>query len=184
MTEPLVRPPVVHLAPQAGADTPARALFLDRDGVINVDHGYVHAPAATDWVPGIFDLVRAANASGLLTIVVTNQAGIARGLYSEDQFIAYTQWMHAEFAARDAPLHATYYCPHHPEAGRGRYRCACPCRKPAPGLLLAASRDYGIDLPGSRLIGDKQSDIMAAEAAGIRDALLVGKDARVPIGWP
>jgi len=151
--------------------------------VINVDHGYVHTPEGTDWMPGIFDLVRDANRAGVLVIVVTNQAGIARGLYSEAQFIDYTEWVHREFASRDAHLCATYYCPHHPEAGRGEYHRVCGCRKPAPGLLLAAGHDYGIDLASSRLIGDKSSDIMAAEAAGVGDALLVGRRGAGPIDW-
>lgn len=147
---------------------PRRALFIDRDGVVNVNHGYVHRAADTDFVPGIFDLVAAARAAALAPIVVTNQAGIARGLYTEAQFLEYTRWMHGEFARRGAPLLATYYCPHHPVAGIGGYGVECPCRKPAPGMLLRAERDLALDMPGSLMIGDQDSDIDAARAAGVR----------------
>src|SRR5690606_24836828 len=120
----------------AAAPMPRKALFLDRDGVININHGYVHAPERTDWVPGIFELVADAHARGYLPIVVTNQAGIGRGHYDEAAFLAYTGWVHAQFAQRGAPLLATFWCPHHPDAGIGGYRVACNCRKPEPGMLL------------------------------------------------
>lgn len=151
-----------------------RALFLDRDGVINVNHGYVHRPVDTDWVPGIFDLCAVAHARGYALVVVTNQAGIARGLYSEDDFAAYTRWMHAEFAARGVPLLATYYCPHHPDAGIGGYRQACTCRKPEPGMIVRAADELGLDLAQSILIGDQPSDMQAAAAAGIGRRWLLG----------
>lgn len=152
-----------------------RALFLDRDGVVNVNHGYVHRPEETDWVPGIFELARAARAAGRVIVVVTNQAGIARGLYTPAQFLDYTRWIHETFASRGAPLLATYYCPHHPEAGQGRWRVECACRKPRPGMLRAAISDFSIDPAGSCLVGDKESDIQAARAAGVdRTWLLEG----------
>ncbi|WP_197017187.1 D-glycero-alpha-D-manno-heptose-1,7-bisphosphate 7-phosphatase [Pseudoxanthomonas suwonensis] len=146
---------------------PYRALFLDRDGVINVDHGYVHTPEQTEWMPGIFDLARAARAAGYVLVVVTNQAGIARGYYDEEQFRSYTLWMHARFEAEGAPLLATYYCPHHPEAGRGELKAACDCRKPRPGMLLAAARRFDIYMAGSLLLGDSETDLQAAQAAGV-----------------
>lgn len=152
------------------APMPRRALFLDRDGVVNVNHGYVHAAPETDWVPGIFELVSTANAAGYLPIVVTNQAGIARGLYDEDQFLGYTSWVHDTFRSRGAALLATYYCPHHPEAGTGAFLRTCQCRKPAPGLILAAATEFGIDLAASLLVGDQPSDLQAASAAGVGDA--------------
>lgn len=151
---------------------PKRALFLDRDGVVNVDRGYVHSADATTWVPGIFDLVRAARAAGYLPIVVTNQAGIARGYYSEDQFLEYTAWVHASFRGAEAPLLATFYCPHHPTAGIGVLLCECACRKPRPGMLLAAAEAYALDLAQSRLIGDTQGDLGAARNAGLGDCRL------------
>ena len=155
---------------------PRRALLLDRDGVVNVDHGYVHSPEHTTWVPGIFDRVREARAAGYLPIVVTNQAGIGRGHYDEATFLRYTAWVHAAFADHGAPLLATYWCPHHPEAGVGSYRVACACRKPAPGMLLAAAGAFGLDLSASILVGDKASDLAAGRAAGVRRLLQVGDD--------
>ncbi len=161
--------------PAAGAAL-GKTLLLDRDGVVNVDHGYVHTPAQTQWVPGIFALCEAAQAAGHGLLVVTNQAGIARGHYDEAQFAAYTEWLHAQFAQRGLQIAATYYCPHHPLAGQGRYRLACACRKPGPGMLLAAARDYGVDLAASTLIGDKATDMLAGQAAGVGRLLLVGDD--------
>ena len=170
MTAPAIRPPYLDPAADAllaAAPMPRRALFLDRDGVINVNHGYVHAPAQTDWVPGIFALVADAAARGYLVIVATNQAGIARGLYDEAAFLDYTAWMHREFARRGTPLLATYWCPHHPEAGQGGYRVACACRKPAPGMLLAALARFSLAPEDSFLVGDHDSDVLAAAGAGV-----------------
>lgn len=170
-----VRDPFVDPAAQvllAAAPAPRRALFLDRDGIVNVNHGYVHTPARTDWLPGIFELVVHAHARGWLPIVVTNQAGIGRGLYDEAAFLAYTAWMHRQFAERGAPLLATFWCPHHPQAGIGDYRVACACRKPAPGMLRAAIERFAIDPARSLLLGDQASDVAAAEAAGVRGLLL------------
>lgn len=146
---------------------PRKALFLDRDGIININHGYVHSPAKTDWVTGIFELCQAARDADYLLVVVTNQAGIDRGLYTEVEFEEYTRWMHERFAERGAPIVATYYCPHHPEFSGG-----CECRKPKPGMLFAAASDLEIDLSASILIGDSESDIAAAAAAGVSIAIM------------
>lgn len=163
-----------------------RALFLDRDGVINVDHGYVCSPARTEFIDGIFDLAAAANRSGYVTVVATNQAGIARGYYTEADFRTYMEWMRGEFGKHGARLDAVYYCPHHPEVGVGDYRRVCDCRKPAPGMLLDAQRDLGIDLGASLLIGDKPSDLDAGRAAGVGINLQLGSeglpDLRAAIG--
>lgn len=148
------------------------ALFLDRDGVVNVNHGYVHAPGQVAWVDGIFELAREAHEAGLLLVVATNQAGIARGYYDEATFLAFTRWMHERFREAGAPLLATYYCPHHPTAGIGDLRRDCRCRKPQPGMLLAAAEDLGIDLGLSLLVGDSASDVAAAAAAGVGRAHL------------
>jgi len=152
---------------------PHRALFLDRDGVINVNHGYVHMPEQTDWVPGIFELARAARQASYVLVVVTNQAGIARGYYDEGQFRSYTRWMHARFEVEGAPIVATYFCPHHPEAGLRELKVACECRKPRPGMILAAARRFGLSLADSALLGDAHSDIEAASAAGVSQAFLL-----------
>lgn len=143
------------------------ALFLDRDGVINVDHGYVHRVEDFEFVPGIFELVRGARELGLLPVVVTNQAGIGRGMYTEADFQALTRWMSGRFDAAGAPLAAVYHCPTHPTAGIGPYRVPSPMRKPNPGMLLAARDDLGIELARSALVGDKGSDIAAGRAAGV-----------------
>lgn len=158
------------------------ALLLDRDGVINIDHGYVHSPDRTDWVPGIFDFCRVAVSAGYRPIVVTNQAGIARGFYDEEQFARYTRWVHAEFAARGVEILATYYCPHHAQAGRGAYLIQCGCRKPAPGMLFAAAHDMGVDLAASIMIGDKTSDMWAGDAAGVGTLLLLDPSGEQPAG--
>lgn len=149
------------------AGSPRRAVFLDRDGVINLDLGYVHTAEQTRWVPGIFDFCRAARAAGFLLVIVTNQAGIARGLYEEECFLEYTRWMHEQFNAQGTPLAATYYCPHHPTAGVGAGLRDCACRKPKPGMLLAAAVALQLDLSLCILVGDTKSDLRAAADAGV-----------------
>jgi len=144
-----------------------KALFLDRDGVINVDHGYVRTPERTEFVEGIFELCRLATRRGYLVIVITNQAGIARGYYSEQDFLEYMEWMRGIFTEHGAQLDAVYYCPHHPVEGVGKYLRDCTCRKPAPGMILAAQRDLNLDLARSIFVGDSPSDERAGEAAGV-----------------
>lgn len=157
----------------AAMPAPRKALFLDRDGVINIDHGYVHKPEDTEWVPGIFDLCAKAQRAGHLLVVVTNQAGIARGYYNVEKFLTYTRWMHEQFTLMGTPLVATYYCPHHPDSGLGDLRSGCDCRKPAPGMILSAASDLQLDLPTSLLIGDNPSDIAAAQAARVGRGVLL-----------
>jgi D-glycero-D-manno-heptose 1,7-bisphosphate phosphatase len=143
------------------------ALFLDRDGVINVDYGYVHTPENFHFIEGIFELVAAANRAGYLVVVVTNQAGIGRGYYSEEQFHELTHWMRRRFAEYGGQIDALYFCPYHPEHGIGEYRRESEFRKPAPGMLLQAKRELGIDMGKSIFIGDKQSDMKAGRSAGV-----------------
>jgi D-glycero-D-manno-heptose 1,7-bisphosphate phosphatase len=157
---------------------PSPALFLDRDGVINVDHGYVHRIDDFEFIPGIFSLVRRGRELGYRIIVVTNQAGIGRGYYSEAQFLALSEWMQARFEAEGAPLDAIYHCPHHPEHGIGVFRQDSPDRKPRPGMLLRAAKEWNLDLLRSALVGDRASDIQAAVAAGIPHRFLVRSDDR------
>lgn len=151
-----------------------KALFLDRDGVINEDRHFVHTAEQCIFQPGIFELCAQAQEKGYLLIVVTNQSGIARGLFSEAQFLAFTRWMHAQFAGRGITLTQTYYCPHHPEAGQGKYRQECDCRKPKPGMILQAAREHGIDVLQSILIGDKDSDVQAGRAAKVGNIYRLG----------
>ncbi|TAM64379.1 MAG: HAD family hydrolase [Rhodanobacter sp.] len=152
----------------AAIPAPRKALFLDRDGVINVDHGYVHKPEDTEWVPGIFKLCAEAQRAGYLLVVVTNQAGIARGYYSVEEFMAYTRWVHEQFALKGTPFVATYYCPHHPEFAPG-----CECRKPSPGMISAALADFEIEAMNCAIIGDKKTDLQAGLAAGLMKNRLI-----------
>lgn len=163
-----------------------RALFLDRDGIINIDHGYVHRPEQVEFVPGIFALARLAVARGMLLVVVTNQSGIGRGLYTEADFHALMRWMGERFAQEGAPLHAVEFCPDHPRHGIGLYRRENPRRKPGPGMLLDAAAAHGIALGASMMLGDKAGDMAAALAAGIGTRILAtddaGEVARAPAG--
>jgi D-glycero-D-manno-heptose 1,7-bisphosphate phosphatase len=156
-----------------------RAAFLDRDGVINVDHGYVHRIEDFEFVPGVLESAVELVRLGFALVVVTNQAGIGRGMYSEDDFARLTRWMCARFADRGAAIAAVYHCPHHPTLAQGALRVACDCRKPAPGMVLQAARDLGIDLAASVLFGDKCDDMRAALAAGVGTRVLLGKDGRL-----
>ena len=152
------------------------ALFLDRDGVINVERNYVHRIEDFEFLEGIFDLCRAAAERNMPIVVVTNQAGIGRGYYSEAQFLTLTDWMQARFEEERAPVAAVYCCPYHPEKGVGKYRKESFDRKPNPGMLLRARDELGLDLSRSILIGDKGSDIAAAKAAGVGLTVLLGSD--------
>ena len=127
-------------------------------------------------MPGIFELVKHARYAGMAIVVVTNQAGIARGYYTEAQFIDFMDWMLEQFAKRGVPLDAMYYCPHHPTAGLGTYRVVCDCRKPRPGMLMRAAAELGLDLPRSVLVGDKLSDIQAGRAGGLARCVLLTSD--------
>lgn len=143
------------------------AVFLDRDGILNVDNGYVFRPADFNWIPGAMQAIRQIHAAGLLAVVVTNQSGIARGYFSEAEFLALQEWIDGQLAAQGERLDGVYYCPHHPEGADARYTKICDCRKPKPGLIQRAFIDLAIDRGGSFLIGDKERDVAAAQAAGI-----------------
>ena len=149
------------------------ALFLDRDGVINHEVGYLYRAEDVRWVDGIFPLARTARALGYRLVVVTNQSGIARGLYTTADFHALMGWMRSEFEREGAVLDAVYHCPYHPEHGVGEWRRDHPDRKPGPGMLLRAANDLGLDLATSVMVGDRCSDVAAANAAGLRQAFLI-----------
>jgi D-glycero-D-manno-heptose 1,7-bisphosphate phosphatase len=155
-----------------------RAAFLDRDGVINFDHGYVSRREDFAFVPGVLVGARSLCELGYSLVVVTNQSGIGRGLYSMAEFAALTDWMKTEFAAAGAPLAGVYCCPHHPSDAFGEYRRACDCRKPAPGMLFAAARELDIELPASAMFGDKAIDLEAAREAGVPVRILLGTNGR------
>jgi D-glycero-D-manno-heptose 1,7-bisphosphate phosphatase len=149
------------------------ALFLDRDGVVNREIGYLYRPEQVEFTSGIFDLCRHAQTLGYALIIITNQSGIARQLYSESDFHSLMHWMNDEFLKQNVRVDGYYFCPHHPEYGIGPYRKECEDRKPQPGMILKASTDHNINLTESILIGDRCSDIQAGMAAGITNLILV-----------
>jgi D-glycero-D-manno-heptose 1,7-bisphosphate phosphatase len=160
---------------------PRPALFLDRDGIINVDHGYVHRREQFEFIPGIFELARyTANELRWPIVVVTNQAGIGRGLFDEADFQTLTRWMCERFAAEGSPIARVYHCPYHPEHGIGPYRQDHPWRKPRPGMILQAAADLGLDLLRSAIIGDAMSDIEAGAAAGVALRIRMGASVAPP----
>lgn len=156
----------------------SRALFLDRDGVINIDAGYTCRIGEFRFIEGIFNLCRAARELGYLLVIATNQSGIGRGYFSEAEFQHLTAWMKERFAAEGAPLAAVYHCPFHPD-GKGQYRRQSDWRKPAPGMLLQAAKDLDLDLASSLLVGDSEIDIAAARAAGLAAAVRLGDPALI-----
>jgi D-glycero-D-manno-heptose 1,7-bisphosphate phosphatase len=151
----------------------SRALFLDRDGVVNEEVGYLHRAEEVRFVDGIFSLCRTAAGLGYRLIVVTNQAGIARGYYSELDFEALMEFMRGELRAKGVELDAVYYCPFHPEHGVGKYKREHEDRKPGTGMLRRGAREFGVELSESVLVGDRCSDVGAANAAGLRQAFLM-----------
>ena len=153
-----------------------KAAFLDRDGVINIDHAYVHKPEDFQFIDGVFEACRKLQAMGYLLIVATNQSGIGRGYYTEKDFADLCDWMKAEFKREGVDIADIFFCPHHPEKALGAYRLDCDCRKPKPGMLLAAQKKWNIDMKASLMVGDKAADMQAALAAGVAVRILVGKD--------
>jgi D-glycero-D-manno-heptose 1,7-bisphosphate phosphatase len=150
-----------------------KALFLDRDGIINVDHGYVYKKEDFHFTDGIFDVCRHAISLGFDIYIITNQAGIGRGYYSVNDFLVLTKWMKETFNNEGVKISDVFYCPHHPTEGVGIYKESCQCRKPAPGMLIEAKDKYNINLSKSFFIGDKISDMEAAQAAGITNRILI-----------
>jgi len=166
---------------QARTEIPRRrnrpALFLDRDGVLNQDRGYTHRPRDLDWIPGAIESVRCANDIGALVIVVSNQAGVARGLYGISDVESFHTAMLYELARHGAHIDAFYFCPDHPEATIDVYRHPDPpMRKPNPGMILKAFTDWPIDAASSFLVGDKNSDLEAARRVGLPGVLFTGGD--------
>jgi D-glycero-D-manno-heptose 1,7-bisphosphate phosphatase len=164
--------------------TPRRAAFLDRDGVVNRERGYVSRIADFDFVPGVLPAARALRERGFALVIVTNQSGIGRGLYGPGEYKTLTDWMRGEFAAAGAPIAGVYHCPHHPTEAVGGYRRDCDCRKPAPGMLLTAARELQLDLKQAVLFGDRASDLQAAQAAGVPVRVLLGTDGATEPAWP
>ncbi|GJH43331.1 D-glycero-beta-D-manno-heptose 1,7-bisphosphate 7-phosphatase [Pasteurella canis] len=149
-----------------------KAIFLDRDGTLNIDHGYVHEIDQFEFIAGSIEALRQLKQMGYLLILVTNQSGIARGYFSEEQFLQLTEWMDWSLADRGVDLDGIYYCPHHID-GKGEYKQECDCRKPKPGMLLQAIKELDIDPIKSIMIGDKTEDILAGKSANIATTVLV-----------
>jgi D-glycero-D-manno-heptose 1,7-bisphosphate phosphatase len=150
------------------------AAFLDRDGVLNLDSGYVHRPEDFIWVDGATAAVKRLNDAGYLVIVVTNQAGVARGYYEEEAVHRLHAFINRELRAEGAHVDAFYYCPHHPEGTVARYATTCESRKPGAGMMLRAMRDWPVDKASSLMIGDKELDLKAAHRAGLPGHLFQG----------
>ena len=144
-----------------------KALFLDRDGVINIEKNYLYKVDEFEFIDGVFELCKHYQDLGYLIIIVTNQSGIARGYYTEDDFSILSSWMIDEFKKHGIEIANVYHCPHHPDIS-GK----CSCRKPEPGMILDAAKKFDIDLEQSILVGDKERDIEAALNAGIKSTYL------------
>ena len=151
----------------------SKALFLDRDGVINVDLGYVHTEEQFIFIDGIFELTIEAKRLGYKVAIITNQAGIGKGYYSEEAFLNLMSWVNLVFLKNGVDIDGLFYCPYHLE-GKGEYRKFSLDRKPGPGLFLRAQMELGIDLKESVLIGDKDTDIYAGLSAGVGRCILLG----------
>ena len=155
------------------ADVNRRAVFLDRDGTINIEKDYLHRIEDFEFIPGVPEAIRQLKEAGFLVIVVSNQSGVGRGYYSEDDVDRLHHHIQKELAAYDTGIDAFYFCPHHPKQGEGPYRIDCYCRKGAPGMLLQGASEYGINLAHSWMIGDKLTDLEAGERAGCRTILVL-----------
>lgn len=159
-------------------DKKYKAIFLDRDGTLNKEINYLHKISDFEWIAGTIEALRIFKELGYLLIIVTNQAGIAKGYYSEEEVIKLHQYMNLELAKMGIMIDAYYYCPHHPDGTVKRYTRSCNCRKPRPGMILSALDDFekksiSISLDESIMVGDKESDILAGINAGIKLNILV-----------
>lgn len=148
-----------------------KALFLDRDGVVNVNHGYVYQKENFDFIDGIFELAYKAQSAGYMIIVVTNQSGIARKYYDAKAFLKLTAWMENQFWQKGIKIQHTFFCPHHP-----KHSINCICRKPRIGMITKASRRYTLNLETSILVGDSLSDMECAKRAKIKTRVLLKPD--------
>lgn len=152
------------------------AVFFDRDGVLNIDVGYAHRPDQIEWMPGAMAAVRRLNEAGYLVFVVTNQAGIARGLYGPEDVEDLHRWMGERLAERGARVDDWRYCPYHPEHQAERFAAYAGWRKPEPGMLLDLMAHWPVQTAGSWLIGDRDTDVQAANAAGLPGHRYAGGD--------
>lgn len=151
----------------------AKALFLDRDGVININNSYVYKQEDFCFINGIIETLRYFQDKGYLLIIITNQSGIGRGYYTEAEFNKLTEWMIEQFADRGVYITKIYFSPYHLEHGIGKYKKDGFCRKPNPGMILTAQEEFDIDLDQSMLVGDSESDIEAGINAGVKTNILL-----------
>ena len=149
------------------------AVFLDRDGTVNEEVEFLRTPDELALVPGAASAIRALNALHVVTCVISNQSGVARGIITEADLVPIHARLHEELRKGGAKVDAIYYCPHHPTEGLAPYRVVCDCRKPRTGMLLRAERDFGIDLERSFVVGDRQADILAGKAVGATTVLVL-----------
>ena len=149
------------------------AVFIDRDGTLTEEVGYVNHPSRLRLLPRSAEAIRRLNEAGVAAVVVTNQAGIARGYFSEEVMNAVHEQLVGQLKDADAHLDGLYVCPHHPTEGLPPFRADCDCRKPKPGLLLRAAHDLDLDLSGSSMVGDKASDLLVARPVGARAILVL-----------
>ena len=150
------------------------AAFLDRDGVLNLDIGYVHRPEDFQWVEGAKEAIKYLNDREYIVVLITNQAGIAKGYYTDNDVTKLHSWVNEELGKIGAHIDAFYYCPHHPEAVLDLYKVTCDCRKPSPGMILKAFEEWTVDKDKSFMVGDKVGDLEAAKKAGIQGHLFHG----------
>lgn len=151
-----------------------KAAFFDRDGVINIDYGFVGQIENYDLIQGVPDALRFLKDRGFYLVLVTNQSGIARGKYTESDFFKVSSFMQANLSLYDACFDKIYFCPHHPSADLPQYRCDCDCRKPKSGMFYKAQKELNLDMRECLMFGDHASDLLAAKNAGISKLYLVG----------
>jgi len=156
-----------------------KALFVDRDGVVNKDFGYVHKKEQLKFVEGIFKLCRKASKLDYKVIIVTNQAGIGRGYYSEDDFKNFMEIIKLKFISKGITIDAVYFCPHHPEHGLNRYKKNCAFRKPNPGMIIKALNDFDLDASKCVMVGDRITDIQAGQQSGIKKLFMLTNSSNI-----
>jgi D-glycero-D-manno-heptose 1,7-bisphosphate phosphatase len=160
-----------------------KAVFLDRDGVINEDPGYVYKIEDFRFIDGVMDACRRLHELGYKLIIASNQSGIGRGYFTEADFQKLNHWMLAKFNEQKVPISGVYYCPYHPQYGLGEYRRESPYRKPGPQMLLDATHEHRLDLRTSFLVGDKAGDLIAARAAGVARSFFIGEAEELPVDY-
>ena len=149
-----------------------KAVFLDRDGTINVEKGYLYRIKDFEYINGVVEALHLLQKMGYTLVIITNQSGIARGYYAEETFLSLTRWMVSDLQQKGIPVAGVYYCPHHPEGKILQYRKECLCRKPGTAMFDQASRDFAIAMEKSYMVGDRASDILAGQNMGLKTILV------------